>query len=150
MDDWLQRLLFDTGDLGLLGIAGNEDRGLNFDNPPADMTSGLNFTPPQIRSDPSQLADQNLAAAPQERSPTDIGGIFDRRFWDAMIEQARKDWEKRGSPPTEFKIKHMEREAPALPALPDIMGYVSRSKNQRRERPAARVNSYEYLKGLLG
>ena len=146
MLDWIQRLLrndrsmnFGSMDAGDMGLLNPQSSGMNFDNPPAGMTEGWKL-------DPSQIVDEGLVAAP----PGETGGILDRSFWELMRDQSMRDWEKRGSPPYEFKMDHMSQKAPALPDLPDIMGYVNRSKNQRRERPAARVNSYEYLKGLLG
>jgi hypothetical protein len=146
MLDWIQRLLgndrsmnFGSMDAGNAGLLNPPPEGMNFSNPPDEMTGGWKL-------DPSQYVDPGLVAAP----PGETGGILDRGFLEMAMDQGRKNWEKRGSPEYEFQLDHMNQEAPSLPAMADIMGYVNRSKNQRRERPAARVNSYEYLKGLLG
>jgi hypothetical protein len=122
MLDWIQRLL------------GN-DRSMNFGSMDAG-NAGLLNPPPEGMNFSNPLGE--------------TGGILDRGFLEMAMDQGRKNWEDRGSPEYQFKIKHMNQAAPALPEMKDIMDYVSRSKNQRRERPAARVNSYEYLKGLLG
>jgi hypothetical protein len=146
---WLAGLLGNAGGSSALnfgnmaGVAGalngGSSSGLNFAQPPENMTGGWKF-------DPSSIPAMDIAGANKSQRG---GGIFTKEFWEDAAEQAAADWREQGRPAANVGTGRVE--APGLGELTNAMSYVTRGgSKQRRPRQMTPGYANEYLTGLLG